>query len=546
MTLDSQLAVAVVVVGLAVGVGLALHRRDREPLERALVALFPVALLVALGLTLVRMSAVPHRVFDAVRVAPAVALAQGHDLYHGPDEGPALDFMYGPGTAIAFLPAALASTPTGVLWLAGLLTVLFGIGPVAWLHFQRAGAPRGGAAAVGLAALLCFWLLAFRDLGLRNALFRVHADAPALGLGAATLALLVAGRGSGEAPRDRQLIPAALATALALWTKQTMAPLAVGVALYLVLAFGVRCALRYALWLAVAGFALLIAFAWRFGADDLFFNMFTLPARQPWYGEGGWYGGQVTGALPVLLDSTRTLLGQLVLPSAAIALLVAVGGTPEGGWRSWLRANPWVALLCVALPMAPLSIVGSVKVGGYFNVYAFTTYFLLAAATLCARGAALNGGARTRRAGQLVLLGSLLLLVVGSFTAPNAQALRQALARVGAPVESPLARAFAYAQRHEGEVFFPWNPLLTLLSEGRLYHSLPGVWDRDLAGYRPAPELLRAHLPPRAQLAAVVKRGGAPGTVPPLPDYFPAFEELNPGPAELSGWTLYRVRDPAR
>jgi len=55
--------------------------------------------------------------------------------------------------------------------------------------------------------------------------------------------------------------------------------------------------------------------------------------------------------------------------------------------------------------------------------------------------------------------------------------------------------AVSYAREHPGQVYFPWNPLLTLMAEHRAYHFAYGVYDRELAGMPVTPEHFRAGLP---------------------------------------------------
>ena len=57
--------------------------------------------------------------------------------------------------------------------------------------------------------------------------------------------------------------------------------------------------------------------------------------------------------------------------------------------------------------------------------------------------------------------------------------------------------AYEFALRHPGEACFPWQPLASLLAEGRLYHFEYGMFDRFLAGYDPTSEHVRADVPPR-------------------------------------------------
>jgi len=110
-----------------------------------------VGVIVAAAALLHGVVAVPESDMSASRVVPAVALARGFPLYAGPASGPIIDFMYGPIAALAFLPAALASTPSGALAIAVVVNVAWFFLPMAWLHVRAAGRLD-----VGLAALVLF------------------------------------------------------------------------------------------------------------------------------------------------------------------------------------------------------------------------------------------------------------------------------------------------------------------------------------------------------------------------------------------------------
>jgi len=106
-----------------------------------------VAAIVALAATLQHVAAVPKSDISASRVVPAVALARGLPLYAGPASGPIIDFMYGPVAAIAFLPAAAATTPSRALAIAVVVSILAFFLPMAWLHWRVAGRADVGCAA---------------------------------------------------------------------------------------------------------------------------------------------------------------------------------------------------------------------------------------------------------------------------------------------------------------------------------------------------------------------------------------------------------------
>jgi hypothetical protein len=91
--------------------------------------------------------------------------------------------------------------------------------------------------------------------------------------------------------------------------------------------------------------------------------------------------------------------------------------------------------------------------------------------------------------------------------------------------------AYDFAMRHPGEAYFPWQPLASLLAEGRLYHFEYGVVDRYLAGYEPTPEHLRADAPPRLRWIAA---SNGPTL---MLRFFPEYS-VPTQLAELPGWDV--------
>jgi hypothetical protein len=482
-----------------------------------------LGMLAVIAQTLPHFSIIPESDVNASRVTPAVALARGFPIYAGPDDGPVIDFMYGPMAAIAFLPAALAWTPSGALLIAGMVNVLAFFVPMACLHVRLLPG------AVAAASFACFALLVGRDIGLSFSALTIHADAPALGLCA--LACLAVLRRGGAAPAL-----AAVLAVLAVWTKQPTAAIVLALPLWALTVDGSGPAWRQTLWLAGIGVAASFLFVAVFDWRDMFFNMFTLPARQPWYGEAE------HGRLPAALNSLRLLALQNRWPAAALVVLAAVTARGAGGFRRWVGANPWLLLVLVGLLMAPASILGGAKVGGFLNTHSFTNYFLLGAATLGVAQVATptEAGSRARGAAAVALLG-LVLVIAGSLLASPRQRAhaRTGLARLGDWWSNPQQQAYDFARAHPGEVYFPWNPLASLQAEGQLFHSELGIWNRSLVGMAMDEEHLRRYLPPAPRLLAFRPPTGALTWLPPPNRHLPDFDVPVSIP-ELPGWVVYR------
>jgi hypothetical protein len=490
----------------------------------ALALLVPIAAAVATTALLHQLVLLPDDDMVASRVVPALALARGLPIYAGPTGGPIIDFMYGPVAALAFLPAALASTPTGAILVAALVNLLVFFGPIAWLHLRRGGGR------VALAALACFVLVVLRDVGLEFSGCTVHADAPALGLAALAIGLLV--------PVERQaptrLGASALVAVLSVWTKQTMVLLLPALLLFVLVRDGLREATAYLLRLAFWGSVVTAAIVAVFGLRDLWFNMVVLPGRMPWYGDHT-PGTPALGPTGGARLSAR-LLAQNAWPLALVVVVVAAARLRQTG-RAAL-AEPWALLALVGVALVPMAIVGGAKVGGYLNTHSVTSYFLAAAATL--------GLATLARAsdgsGLRLLVATLTLLTVERLVAPDGpRALAATIGGLRRFADNAQERAFRAAREEPGAIYFPWNPLATLLAEERLDNNEIGAWNRELAEIPIEDAQWRAHLPPRLRLLAYRPPAGAFTWLPAPPKRLPEFTEPATIPL-LPGWIVRAQR----
>ena len=479
------------------------------------------AAVVAAIAVLYHLAGVPDADMSASRVVPAVALARGFPIYAGADGGPIIDFMYGPVAALAFLPAALATTPSGALAIAALLNAVFFFGPIAWLHARTAGRRD-----LAFAGVVLFTLAVLRDPGLLFSALTIHADAPALGLGALACALVT------TSPTA-----AAVATVLAIAAKQTMAPLAVALLAVVAVRDGTGAAVRFAIRMVVLGVVAATAALVAFGPTSLVFNMLTLPSRMPWYGEatrGGWGAAGFPSGRLGTAGFTAGLLGRLAWLPALVVAGLAVGARRR---HVALASQPATVFAIAAVALAPIAIVSAAKVGGFFNTFSVCTYFLVAAATAglaCAAG----GDDRGAQLARAVLLVGLVLGAADLARSPaGVRSVGPTIARLRAWDDNPQQHAYRAALAHPGEIDFPWNPLATLLAEGRLDNNEIGAWNRDLAGVPIPKALWRRWLPPRMRLLAFRPPTGAFAWLPEPTGRVPEYTEPTSLPG-LAGWTV--------
>jgi hypothetical protein len=482
--------------------------RERRPADRWIAAFFPLIVVLLAAVFLQPILDAPYRsIWNQVRVAPAVSLAAGYTLYYPTDQGPVTGNIYGPMASIAFLPATAASTPSGVLRVGTALSLCLYFMPLLWLarfSHDRDGAGRQA----GLFALALFPIVTFLRPGgsLEYVATLIHADAPALGFGGAACAVLY----TDAENRWRSLALSALFGVLAVWSKQVMGPLLVAMPLWLWWDAGFRTAVRYAAWSVGAGVLIAAVSLTAFDGRALVFNLLNVPGHHPVDSSWGKFPENLLRVMLEWLSHGTVTLGLL---SVGVILTLYDAERPRSRWTLFLVA---------ALAVLPTSIWGRLKVGGDRNALSFSLYFLLLAACLLLRERAVLG-----RYWLVVLAvsGGALLLI-------RAQQERFAMLAARGPSETELVHA--YLQGHPGEAYFPWNPLGHLLAEGRLHHFDYGLFDRELAGFPPSADHVRAGVPSSARFLCFPPTANMTYVRKYLPEY-----QRQVGIAELPGFACY-------
>jgi hypothetical protein len=395
------------------------------------------------------------------RLAPTFALAHGHRLYYGSDEGPVLSTIYGPVTAIAYMPALLASTPMAAVRLATLLSIVMFFVPM--LLVAGKTSTYGYVCAFGLATAV-----ASLSVPLSKSSILVHADAPALAAGG--IACWVSAREELNSAGGGALRPwlAGTFAAVAVMAKQNMAPLTVALLIWWIfdsrrggLAFGAAAALSLlAIWGGIFTVSSSPGAAW--------FNWFQIPAHQPY---------NKASLFPVADELSRTLLLYVLAASPALWKFLRPANGP--GWTSRFR-RPEVLFLFVGCCLIPTSILGRIKAGGSDNALSPAIYFF-ALASMSELWMHLFPHKGLRSRSSLVAL----TLVIGTCVAVKLpENLYSLFAR---PAETPMERVYNFAVKHPGQVYFPQFPLTILMAEGHLYDFSWGLSDRAAAG-RPVAE----------------------------------------------------------
>ena len=425
-----------------------------------------------IGLLWTAMATVPGVPWNAARLAASFAVAFGQPLYVLRDAGAHLGWFYGPGFPIWYLPVTLTGQPTHALVLAAVGNSVTVIGPVL-IVLGAAGVLRGRGLVMGgivLAALL------FGSSVLRWSFYFLHVDAVCVAMG---LLGCVALHRAVQRKSIVALHAAALAVAGALWTKQIAVMLGPGLVLWLWFDGHRATIVPFLFWCVVyVGLSTAAIFSW-FGAEEVLFNLVLFHPKNPLNHDVG------------QLFRTYVALAGSLWPWLPLAGCFAVSfwrgrhsHPPSPHLASFLRVLLWVAFT-----QLPLGLLASMKTGGGPNSLHSVYYLLVAGLMLIF--STISRPSRTVRSarwGGLAWGSSLLITVgLGIFWALDAGARWT--------IDRRQDELLALVLEKPGRFYLPWNPLITLMADRRVYpfdDALLSLWR---SGLEVPPDRVRTVVP---------------------------------------------------
>jgi hypothetical protein len=150
----------------------------------------------------------------------------------------------------------------------------------------------------------------------------------------------------------------------------------------------------------------------------------------------------------------------------------------------------------VSIFMIPASLAAYLKIGGYNNSLACSQFFVLLAAMSglvdVFSTSQTTAPLRVATSGGLLIFSFVLTIKA---TLAGTYGVVSAWAAILHPYDNPQQTAFAYAQKHPETIYCPWNPLTTLLADGKLYHFEWGIIDRFQAHLSVSDEQYVRHFP---------------------------------------------------
>lgn len=450
--------------------------------------------------------------WDSSRLLPSVALWRGIDVYSTETGGAVQTTMYPPGWVLSFLPAALASSPTGVILAGYGLAQAWTVLPM--LAYLLAVAGR----TVGVCAAFAFFVFMLTRIGPLVVAFRPHADAPGLGFSLMACGLLSVAAKNGFR-RPGLLVLSTSAAWFSIWSKQTMAPIVPAMALWVLVAAGFRPFLRFCAYAVVSGAAITIAFFSMFPIDGIVFNVLTIPGRCPWQGRTPWN----------LLEAAHELLGFgwiLILVLVTAAIFQREHGPNESPLRK-LATHVWSLPALAGLCLSTTSILGRAKVGGWPNTLSPALYFLVAAVCLLSAdvrpdsGPFAEGTPPQKKFASWLVSAAVVVAALWSLQLLNTLEGMKGMA----PRDNAAQRAYDYLVLNGArEVYFPTMPLVHFMADGDVFHFASAVYDREVLARLPmSPQQRRRYFPTHPRL--VCWKDPAWGTEYVQPTYFSSYTE---------------------
>lgn len=513
----------IVTVTFLAGAVLALKWKGQAAAARCIAFALPALAVVLAAAVLMELLESFFRPFNDGRLGSAASLLHGYKLYYRLDEGPILGLMYSPLAALMYLPATMASTPVAAVACGEFLTIAYYFGPVIVVIVGEARRGCVGRVVTSL-VLVSFGLMTLALRTLSGPAFWIHADAPALGFTASACAWLHFQK--HPARLVDALAPAFLAVAAVL-SKQVAVPILAAVPVCTLILHGRRAFVQSLFAIGIAMLTSGAVIVSVFDSEAFMLNVIYIPAHHTWKG----------APLDALKNGVTSLAEACLLPFwIVVACTLSTSGTNQQQDAGTTRpASRWRIWLVVAGLMTPTSVLGWVKIGADVNALAYTVYFLAVAAHLrlvhiCSPHCEPQLHRKPQAAGEFAVL--LLSVSLSLWIFP--EVLSRLPSLIARFPENPERIGFEFAKRHPGEVYFPFNPLITLMSEGRAYHFSDGLWIRELAKVSASQKHIHSFVPERMRIIAYTQSDDHSRK------YFPEFSKAISVDG-LRGWNVFTV-----
>jgi len=469
------------------------QRIPREKLAGTDLVLLAVAAILGIVWLWLCWCTMPLRSWNDIRLAPTFALTLGLPLYPGRD-GPASTWMYGPLPVWLNWPATWATGPGEAILVAGVINgaiqLLAIVAVAVWWPVRAVPDPPPTVRAFAACLAVSVWPWASWQF--------LQADNYAIAFGLIANLLLVRFRSPATA-----WVAAGCATA-AVFCKQTSLAVPAGQIIWLWATAGALPAARHAGRLAITGLLWLVPVTLSIPLSFAWFSAIVVPGSLPWTDD----------LLGRFIEMAPHIAIHAILPTLTWVVLARSGGRCDLSLPmiTWLLA--W-----------PLGVASVFKIGGTNNCLQGLPLWL-PAAMVVASGAAM-GTLGDRRTAKLTATAAILVLAMRIGFHP---------VRIWRPTTDNYAEGMALSRRLPEELWFPWNPLVTIFTEGRLYQTEDGLYIRSVAGLPVPRDTSLSHLPPHMQGMAIGSRSSEWGLA-------SAFFSGDVERLRLANWMLTRLSD---
>jgi hypothetical protein len=448
-----------------------------------------------------------------------MALLHGFSLYLDRNAiGPVIGTLHTPVSHCLYLAVTGFHRPTDALLAGSFLSLLLIFVPLGWVLLRASEGARDRLFVATAAFLFCGFLI-LQAPGTFHTACMIHTDAAALAFATLACGVFCNPRKPITAP---QVWLAGAGCALAVGSKQTMAPIVLAVALFLGVTAGAKLLAHFGAAVMVGGAVLLGAILALVPAHAFLFNTVTLAAHRPL--KNGYIDLLVKSYREGKLDALPALFPILLL---VVCQWIAAERRPD--LRGFVLANRWFAFALAASALIPVTVKAIATVGTDVNHLGLVLYLLFVAAGLAIEQciADPNNSFLRGAAWMCAALGISVGIAPGT--------LLSLPARLRAAHSNAPEAALRYELRRPGRAYFPCNPMVSLLSNGKVYHVDYSVYDREIAGYPLTAHQFEAGLPSGFKFVAI-----PPGEQPQssaLRHMLESYERV--ADKELPGWTVY-------
>lgn len=462
----------------------------------------------------------PQDEWNDIRLARSFALVYGFKIYNGCHElGPVFGTIHPPISHIAYLWVALIRQPTLALVTGSAFSYALILGVLLWFHLQACSARSAEQRQMQVFAFLSCGLAVIHTEGIAEAVGSIHADAISI-----FFATLAVGTALQAHPTGRgRWLGSALCAVLAVWSKQTMLPIVFPLLVFAWFRGGFAALSRYFLYLVLSGLGVslgVIALFWP--PQRLLFNILTLSSHKP-------FPAHVERYVYQGIQAARQDYQVFLIGAAAITIYLIFFNQSRNTGSTAGSISP-APVLCFAVfcSLFPGSLAAEITINGAKNDMGACAFFLVLSLTACLSSQAYHKSG-LRIISQIVVTIVLLWNLHPLAIRKTPQAYRNLYS-------NPTQIAYSYMRLHPGTAYFPYNPLATLLAEGKVYHMDEQLYDREVAGYPVNEVQVRSGVPFNYEVLAVPPGEELQSSY--LLKVSAGFTKVSePG---FGGWTFYR------